>query len=937
MSDPTVTITLQIPGATPGTYQAAVQVTAPPAPPPVVVPPPVVTPPPPVVTPPAPSTEVVGFTNVTPPGVDLDPRSDSNGNFGFTAIACHPARPSDLYASLDHQGIFKSIDFGRTFHGPINIGANGAVLNSGAGSLALATAGPSNPPTLYANNLRGSSLGILKSVDGGVNWTQCAPLPVSQDVYPPVIDPYDANHVLVPYHEQNVMAETTDGGQSWRVIPQVAGMTMQGGSGFLAFVDTGNAATTRTTWLWWAQESGGKVGLWRTPDSGTTWTQVETFEKPHGGGMILQRGNGEIIAGGPYGSKGWGTYRSTDYGQTWALVDSAQNGSFVATPTHVYSTFSWSAGVFEPVSVNGRVAPLPGISGWGAWPTPPASGSWTSNPVVPVTGMSNGWAGAVVVFDGTNWVIVGAHRNGGIWRYVEPAGTTQPPAPTPTPPPPTPTPPGPTAALPALTVSGNKLVTAAGKTVILRGVSSQGLGMVYGDKANPGTYLPMSVADYVKRAVQTDGQGQPWYSRAIRLCFERFPCTDPTRLYSTENVPYAMPDTIPVAPWQPSTNLADQELCASGGSRYRLSQRKWRADKGQPWNPGAYVVGDVLAGWEAPSHVYRCTAVPAVVTPNTNWGGGPNHSSGDATDSFGNTWTYLGEFGTTGTVPPSSLTPVIDNQEPGAIVKYLIDGLASWQYESPDYTPAQALANWRDWKSKVMDPAISAAKAAGLYVVVCYFDFGPAHHPLLQARLEAFWALMAQSQWADDPAVLFELWNESCDVGSFSGGPGSWAQQKPAIQAVVNAIRASATNVIIVPPPFFSARVGEATASPIQSNNIAYALHQYRSQFESYSSNRDQITQGLASGQCVIMTEWGDDTNPTDPAKTWATTSSVTPLRTLIEPSAGATNPAAGWFAWALTNSWGPDLYADAALTQPTAFGQAVRGWLSDLKGDSQP
>jgi hypothetical protein len=163
--------------------------------------------------------------------------------------------------------------------------------------------------------------------------------------------------------------------------------------------------------------------------------------------------------------------------------------------------------------------------------------------------------------------------------------------------------------------------------------------------------------------------------------------------------------------------------------------------------------------------------------------------------------------------------------------------------------------------------------------------------------------------------------------------------QKPAIQETVNAIRAAgATNVILVPPPFYSAWVGEATANPLTGTDLAYTLHVYRSQWEAYSSNRDQITQALSSGQAVVLTEWGDDTTQTNPAQTWPNTSAVAPsLRQLLEPSEGSQHPAAGWFAWSLTNSWFPDLYTDGQLMQPAPWGVAVRQWLSDKRNDSQP
>src|SRR6516164_1460498 len=113
---------------------------------------------------------------------------------------------------------------------------------------------------------------------------------------------------------------------------------------------------------------------------------------------------------------------------------------------------------------------------------------------------------------------------------------------------------------PPLTVSGNKFVDPTGKTVRLRGISSMGMAMVYGDKDRPGSYLPMTPKQYVDRAIQVDATGQRWYSTAIRLVFERFPSVNPSRLYKTENSPYAMPDTVPVAAWQASHQYEEGQV-----------------------------------------------------------------------------------------------------------------------------------------------------------------------------------------------------------------------------------------------------------------------------------------------------------------------------------------------------------------------------------------
>lgn len=473
--------------------------------------------------------------------------------------------------------------------------------------------------------------------------------------------------------------------------------------------------------------------------------------------------------------------------------------------------------------------------------------------------------------------------------------------------------------LPALKIVNGQLQDPAGNRVLLRGVSSQGMAMVYGDQANPGTYVPLTLQQYVQRSVAIDGQGKQWNAKTIRLCFEAFPCVDPTRLYQKAGQPYCAPEMSDAQPWQPNAQVDVGVLRSSNGNVYQSFLQFWAADRGQPWNLPAYAVGDVAVGLNT-KHVYRCTSPAMQITGD--WASGPSGTDPSVTFVDGHLahWAYLGEAGTTGTTSPSG-------------TGLFADGLAFWRYVGPVTTQAQKDAAWADWSAKVLDTSIQAAVDAGLYAVVCHFDFGPAHHPLRAQRLHDFWGKLAAGKWANHPQVLFELWNESEDIGAFAGGAGSWAVQKFVIQAACDIIRsAGAGNIIIAPSPFFSAWIGEATASPLTGTNIGYSLHQYRSQFQQFPSNVAQIMQGLASGQAVFWTEFGDDTNPTDPAQTWLST-----LRPLVEPSEGAAHPPCALFAWSLSNSWVPDLCTDPALMQPTVYGQAVRQWLFDKKDDSQP
>jgi photosystem II stability/assembly factor-like uncharacterized protein len=138
-------------------------------------------------------------------------------------------------------------------------------------------------------------------------------------------------------HEMDKLVESFDGGVTWREVNWVPGMNANGGTSFTFFINTGNPATTRNTWLHLAQ--GGGAGTWRTTDAGANWTRVDNNEHPHGTAQIYQPDTGGVVyMAGAYSSHGWGVLRSTDYGQTWARVSPHTIQSTVwGTPNKVYS------------------------------------------------------------------------------------------------------------------------------------------------------------------------------------------------------------------------------------------------------------------------------------------------------------------------------------------------------------------------------------------------------------------------------------------------------------------------------------------------------------------------------------------------------------------------------------------------------------------------
>lgn len=373
------------------------------------------------------------WTNVTPAG--LDP----SVNYGIQSVVVDPQRASDLYFSYDR--IYKSVDYGLTW-----AAISDATFQSLPGGLSIA---PGTPPTLFTAYISGPGTGFWRSSNGGVTWARSniAPAGARQDVYPPVVDPYDITHLLITAHEADGIYQSVDQGQNWTNVPIAAGMRVGAGTGLLFFVNTGNASTTRSTWLWMAQGANGAYGTWRTTDAGTTWTKVESNEHPHGSGQIYQPDtSGVVYMGGIYSALGWGVLRSTNYGLTWTHVGNTGAASVVlGTPNNVYAEYSWACGPGCNVWPNLQVAPQPGVAGWTA-PTPPAP-------------MVQGAAQGAVTFDGSNYVLLTANWSAGLWRYVEPAGLV--PTPTPTPIPPTAAPLSTATALPTATSTATPLPTSS--------------------------------------------------------------------------------------------------------------------------------------------------------------------------------------------------------------------------------------------------------------------------------------------------------------------------------------------------------------------------------------------------------------------------------------------------------------------------------------------
>ncbi len=355
----------------------------------------------------APATPGV-WINVTPAGIDLNSSDDNGDNFGFNDVLADPMHPSDVYAYVCYQGVWKSSDFGVTFT-KVSAGASMDIgkLWSGAiapdGSYLLAGVGNGTAPGLYKSTTAGGL---------GTTWTQIFGTTQSAAVgtggavaaYSVDIDPGNPQHFVMAFHENDGYAglvETLDGGSTWiKHDPP----TNFGGSQYVFLINS-------NVWIVEGQSNGGTNGTWQTTTGGlvngvpstSAWKMVSTAEHVHGAAQLYNAGNGVLYIG-SYKSPD-GVLRSADNGATWNVVFPTNESAIVGTPKQLYTGMGF-AGPFSPYLASGT---LDGMT----WTT---TGPFSTTP----SAMTWGPKRMAVVFDGTHSIIVAGMWDAGIWRYVEP-------------------------------------------------------------------------------------------------------------------------------------------------------------------------------------------------------------------------------------------------------------------------------------------------------------------------------------------------------------------------------------------------------------------------------------------------------------------------------------------------------------------------------------
>jgi hypothetical protein len=143
--------------------------------------------------------------------------SSSNGLALTTvnAVAVDPHTPATIYAGTTSSGIFKSTDNGGSWtsiYSDIGTTGNTACSTPNVSSLAI---DPTTPTTLYAGTRCTDQIGVLKSINGGANWTAAATgIPSFVGVAALAIDPQVTSTIYAASAGTGVYV-SINGGSSW--------------------------------------------------------------------------------------------------------------------------------------------------------------------------------------------------------------------------------------------------------------------------------------------------------------------------------------------------------------------------------------------------------------------------------------------------------------------------------------------------------------------------------------------------------------------------------------------------------------------------------------------------------------------------------------------------------------------------------------------------
>ena len=361
-----------------------------------------------------------GVVKSTDGGESWNDASAGLVSFDVRTVAISPVDSSTVYAG-GSGGVFKSTDSGADW--------NGTGLSAYTGFL---LAGFANANILYAQTGRSFGCNsdehlLLKSADGAASWSDASPLNsgcilnvafFSAHVAPMVIDPTDPNTLYLGESDDqdgySAVLKSTDGGANWTAAwdwftglqLSVRALAIDPGhpATLYAGIDDGGAAP------FMVPSAPGSSGLFKSTDGGASWSNTGLTNSAVNL-LAIDPSNSRIIYAGTEGHYGvpkgfQGLFKSTDGGASWVAIN---NGLAGVIETHLTST---TALLFD--AANSNILYL-GTSNGGVFRSVDGGADWS-----PFNdGLTNLQIRALAVAPGTTHTVY-AGTSGGVFKiFVE--------------------------------------------------------------------------------------------------------------------------------------------------------------------------------------------------------------------------------------------------------------------------------------------------------------------------------------------------------------------------------------------------------------------------------------------------------------------------------------------------------------------------------------
>ena len=212
---------------------------------------------------------------------------------------------------------------------------------------------PHDPQRFYFGTLDGQ---IYVSTDGARSWRLLYNFSISRlFVDHIIVDPRNSNTLYVGAHrhkEAGGFFKSTDGGRSWRSSPELKdealhSLAQSGSNPNLLIAGTFN-------------------GIFRSNDSGSTWSQLPTFSTPglvHVESLAIDPQNADIIYAGTW----YLPYKTKDGGQTWSnikngIIDDSDIFAIDIDPRdHNHIIASACSGIYETRNAGDKWQKVQGI------------------------------------------------------------------------------------------------------------------------------------------------------------------------------------------------------------------------------------------------------------------------------------------------------------------------------------------------------------------------------------------------------------------------------------------------------------------------------------------------------------------------------------------------------------------------------------------------